>query len=155
MNSPLEQTEDKARFLADYKAALLKFQEGLLELEQVEFPVTHTFCEGIYFRTIFMKKGTLVVGKTHKTRHMNHVITGSAEVMIGGEIRTIQAPYDFISEAGSKKILQIKEDMLWTTIHPTEETDIDKLDEIFVLTNEEEKALIESELEELNKLEVI
>ena len=91
-------------------------------------PLTHTFSDGVYAREIFMPKGMIVVGHTHKTKHLNIVSTGKAKVWYNGSVKEITAPYTFESEAGMRKVLYIEEDMFWTTIHITDETDILKLE---------------------------
>lgn len=99
-----------------------------------ECPVEHNFSDGVYTRTVFMPKGMLVVGKAHKTQHLNVVLTGSCDVMIGGEIRLIKAPFTFESLKGSQKLLYIHEDCTWMTIHVNEdnERDISKLEERYI-----------------------
>ena len=91
-------------------------------------PLTHTFSDGVYAREIFMPKGMIVVGHTHKTKHLNIVSTGKAKVWYNGSVKEITAPYTFESEAWMRKVLYIEEDMFWTTIHITDETDILKLE---------------------------
>ncbi|MGB1226466.1 MAG: hypothetical protein ACPG9K_01130 [Poseidonibacter sp.] len=90
-------------------------------------PLTHSFSDGIYAREIFMPKGSLIIGHVHNTTHLNIVSTGSALVSIDGEIQRITAPYTFESESGCRKILYIEEDMFWTTIHKTDDRDLDSL----------------------------
>lgn len=48
--------------------------------------------------------------------------------MVDGVAEVFEAPMSFVSEAGVRKVLYIEEDMLWTTVHPTDETDIEKLE---------------------------
>lgn len=133
-------------FRAHYKKNLLSIQRGCKRLDQVEMPVLHDFSPGLYLRSIFMPAGTFVIGKTHKTEHFNIVLSGVANVMIDGHIERIEAPSVFKSGAGVKKVLYILEDMVWMTTHPTDETDLKKLEEIHVYSDEEEKILIEKEL---------
>jgi len=77
--------------------------------------VEHKFSDEVYTREIFMPKGLLIIGKTHKTRHLNVVLTGECDVMINGEIKNIKAPFTFESLAGSQKTLYIYEDCRWMT----------------------------------------
>lgn len=86
-------------------------------------PTMDNFSDGVYARTIAMPKGAIIVGKKHKTRHLNIIVQGSARVWIEGEVRIITAPYIFESKENCRKVLYIEEDMLWTTIHVTDETD--------------------------------
>lgn len=97
-------------------------------------PVKHHFSDGIYVREIFMPKGLIVVGKTHKTTHLNIVVSGRCEVMINGEIKEFKAGDVFESLEGSQKTLYIFEDCTWITIHTNEddEKDIEKLEDRYV-----------------------
>ena len=79
-----------------------------------------------------MPKGTIIVGKKHKTRHLNIVISGIARVWMDGVIRDIKAPDILESKEGCRKILYIVEDMYWTTIHPTNETDVGIIEDMII-----------------------
>jgi quercetin dioxygenase-like cupin family protein len=140
---------EKAEFLTLYRSHLLRLQDVLQEGEQIEMPLIHDFAPGLYIRQIFMKKGTFVIGKTHKTEHFNIVLAGSAKVMIDGEVELIQAPDLFKSGAGVKKVLYILEDMIWATTHPTNETDLKVLEAQLILSSEEERELINAEVKKL------
>jgi len=97
-------------------------------------PVTHHFSEGVYVREIFMPAGLLVVGKVHKTTHLNIVVSGRCEVMINGEIKEFKAGDIFESLEGSQKTLYIFEDTKWLTVHINENDskDIEELEERYV-----------------------
>lgn len=99
-----------------------------------ECPLTHSFSDKVYIREVFMPKGSLIVGKVHKTRHFNIVLTGECEVLIGGEYRRIKAPCTFESLEGSQKTLYIYEDCRWATVHVNEdnETDLNILEERYI-----------------------
>lgn len=89
-----------------------------------EFDNRHDFCPGIYARTIFMPAGTLCTSKIHKTRHFFVVTQGSCTVVDShGDRKVIAAPYLGITEPGTKRVLLIHEDCIWTTFHATELTD--------------------------------
>lgn len=108
--------------------SLEKLEGALLGLDQVEVPLTHAFAPGVYLREVFMPKDTFVIGHQHRTKHFNVVLTGSASVLMDGVVHQITAPAIFVSEPGVRKVLYIREDMRWATIHPTEETDVEQLE---------------------------
>lgn len=94
-------------------------------LPQVECPLVHTFAPGVYCREITMpgatkehSHGTFIIGKKHKTKHVNIVLTGRASVLIDGVLTEIKAPSTFVSEAGCRKVLLIHEEMKFITVHP-------------------------------------
>ena len=93
------------------------------EMPQIEPPVKHNFSKGVYAREIFMPKDSLVVGKIHKTRHLNIISTGSCTVITPTRKLFIQAPFTFESLEGEQKVVYMHEDVVWTTIHLTDETD--------------------------------
>lgn len=101
-------------------------------------PVKHYFSEGVYVRQIFMPAGLLVVGKVHKTTHLNIVVSGRCDVMINGEIKEFKAGDIFESLKGSQKTLYIFEDTTWLTIHTNEDNskDIKELEDKYVDGND-------------------
>lgn len=107
--------------------------DGLGQLPQVECPTKHYFLPGVYVREIFMPAGTAVIGKIHKTEHFNIVQCGVVHVMSEGGVRhIIRAPFTFASKAGVQKVLYIEEDTVWSTVHLTSETDLDKLEALLI-----------------------
>jgi len=111
--------------------------EGLaLKQEQVEAPLHHAFAPGVYLRQVVMPKGAMIIGHEHKTEHFNVVLSGHASVLMNGEVQEIKAPSIFVSKAGVRKVLLIHETMIWATIHPTNETQIERLEEELIIKSE-------------------
>lgn len=105
-----------------------------------DMPVTHHFAPGIYLREILMKAGTRVVGKMHKTVHLNIITKGDVSVMTRtGKVRlTVKdKPIVFVSQPGVKKVLYIHEDTIWLTPHVTDETDLEKLEAELIVPESE------------------
>lgn len=97
-----------------------------------DIPLAHYFSPGVYAREIFLKKGTLIVGKIHKFTNMNIVSGGDVSFFsIDGALR-VQAPHTFVASPGVKRVIYAHEDTTWTTIHGTEETDLKKIEEEFI-----------------------
>lgn len=107
-------------------------EEKLLQIQQLDTPVTHHFAPGVYVREIFMPAGAFIIGHEHKTEHFNVVLSGKASVLCDGKVIDITAPYIFVSKPGVRKMLFIKEDVRWATIHPSEETDLEKLEPLLI-----------------------
>lgn len=111
------------------KDSLRVLQTALAEMPQVDCPVKHVFSKGVYTREMLIPKDTVIIGKTHKTQHLNFILQGSVRVALDDYVIEMQAPYYFVSNAGVKKAVYAYEDTIWVTIHPTSETDITKLEE--------------------------
>lgn len=87
----------------------------------IDFPLVHRFTEGMYIREIFMPKGSVLTSKIHKTEHPFTVSCGVAAVSIdGGEWEYFYAPHTGITKAGTRRVLCIMEDCIWTTYHAIE-----------------------------------
>lgn len=117
------------------------------ELPQLDAPVKHHFSKGVYAREIFMPKGMLIVGKIHKTRHLNIISQGKCTVATPTRRLEIEAPFTFESMEGEQKVVYMHEDVVWTTIHLTEETDLAKIEEQCIVKDYDEQtinALVES-----------
>lgn len=98
-----------------------------------ECPLEHRFAPGVYLRTITMRAGLFVVGHEHRTEHLNIVHSGRARVFMDGKWVLVQGPGVFVSKPGVRKILVIEKEMVYSTIHPTTETDLEKLEAEMVI----------------------
>lgn len=94
-----------------------------------ECPLTHLFAPGQYARTIFIPQGTLVVGKIHKHAHLNMLMVGSVLVATEEGPKRYDAPRVMVSKAGTKRVLYTATDVIWTTVHLTDKTDLDEIEE--------------------------
>lgn len=109
------------------------------ELEQVECPVKHDFADGVYARTMQVPAGTFVIGKRHRFNTLNIMTKGRALVYVGDNLpaKEIVAPFTFVSDPMVRKMAFFLEDSEWVNVHPTEETDLDKIEELFIMPEEE------------------
>ena len=108
---------------------MIDHPERLLEDGRpIELETIHHFAPGLYARELRIPKGVLLTGKIHKTEHLNILAKGRIEISNMGESREMIAPQIFVSPPGTKRAGYAHEDCVWITIHPTEETDIMKLE---------------------------
>jgi hypothetical protein len=84
----------------------------------IDAPLVHKFTDGMYIREIFMPAGSLWTSKIHKTEHPYVVSYGKVAVSIDAdEWYEITAPYTGITTPGTRRVLFILEDCIWTTFH--------------------------------------
>lgn len=129
------------------KVDLKKLAKELPSTDHVECPLNHYFAPNIYVREIFMPAGSLVLGKTHLTTHLNSVVMGCVRLMMNNKIQEISAPYTFVSEAGTQKALYIVKDCIWQTTHynPTNTQSVSELEDVLVEDNNDQLDLEEME----------
>lgn len=111
----------------------------------------HFFAPGCYGREMTIPKGTLIIGKIHKHAHLNIISKGRARVITEFGPMEIVAPYTFVSAPGTKRIVLAEEEVIWTTIHVTEETDLEKIEDVVIAKSYDELGLIDAQ--EVQKLE--
>lgn len=109
---------------------------GTNEIEKVEPPVLHHFGPDIYMRQMDAPAGMLVISKMHSTEHFNILLKGAVSLITEDGVKTIYAPSIMLSKAGTKRIGYFHEDSSWLTIHPTNETDTEILEEQLTIPEE-------------------
>lgn len=112
-----------------------RIEAMMLAAPQVDCPVYHHFGPGIYMREVFLPAGILAMGHSQKEEHMNILLKGKMAVIVNGEAKTIEGPYIFTGEPG-RKFGYIIEDAVLVNVYATEETDIKKLEEMYVSTSD-------------------
>jgi hypothetical protein len=122
-------------------------EAGMLEKEQVDCPVVHRFGPNIYIREVTLPADSFSIGHYQKTTHMNVMLTGKVTMVNeDGSHTELTAPQTFVSKPG-RKIGYIHEKVIWQNIYSTDETDIEKLEEMFL-----EKSMTFKQHQEAQKL---
>jgi len=119
---------DKARAL----------ESTMRDMPQVDIPIRHYFAPGIYAREMTMPRDSIVVGKLHKHRCMHTISKGHVFVHTDDGVIEMKAPHTFVSERGAKRVIVAVEETVWTMYHPTDETDVDTIESIFIAKDEAE-----------------
>lgn len=115
---------------APTREQIFALERNLNTLPQVELTLQHHFTPGMYAREMTIPAGTILTGKIHKTSHLNIVSAGDITVWTEGGMKRIKAPFSFVSHPGTKRVGLTHAETVWTTIHVTEETDLDKLEDL-------------------------
>lgn len=110
-------------------------QNELAKLPQIECPLRHSFVPGFYVRQIFMPAGSLVISKIHKTEHPYVITRGKVSVWIEGVgVQNLRAPFTGITKPGTRRVLYVHEDCLWTTFHATDKKVVEEIERDVIYT---------------------
>ena len=104
------------------------------------FPLKHTFADGIYVRQMDMNANSMVVGAIHNHLHVWFLLTGHLAVVTEDTTEEFIAPCYVLATPGSKRVIYAIEDSIFVNIHknPNNIKDIEKLElEIVSKTFEE------------------
>jgi hypothetical protein len=81
------------------------------------------------------------MGHAHKCEHTNIMLKGKMAVIVNDEAKVIEGPCIFIGQPG-RKFAYIIEDTIFQNIYATTETDIEKLEDMFVEKSEDWKDMM-------------
>lgn len=122
-----------------------KVSENLLMSK--DFKTEHIFEEGIYKRLLYIPKGSLIVGKRHRTHTKNILLKGRMRVgdLDLGHYIDVSEGFEVVSNPLTQKVGYAYEDSIWCNIHETSEKDLNKLEEMLIISDEEFEHLLGKE----------
>lgn len=112
---------------------VLQIEDIIGQLQAVDTPVSHGFAPGVYARKVYIPAGVALTGKIHKYAHWNIILRGRIRIVTEQGLKEIVAPAMFVSPPGTKRAGLAIEDTEWVTLHPTNETDLDKIEKEVVV----------------------
>lgn len=98
---------------------------------------THHFIPGVYIREIRIPAGTALTGRIHKTEHLC-IINGDCEISSVEGHKRYTGHNSFVSHPGVKRAIYTHSDVVFMTVHRTDETDPDKLFDLMTAETYEE-----------------
>ena len=116
------------------------FRKGIVGLEEKmksvpgalgpqDLETKHEFADGLYLRQVVVPKGHLFVTKLHKKAHPLFIMKGRISILTEDGVITVEAPWYTITRAGTKRVIYVHEEVIGLTVHATEETDPEKIEE--------------------------
>lgn len=113
------------------RGQIFALQDALMALPEslkVKEELHHHFAQGLYAREMRVPAGTVWVGKIHKYPCLNFIMDGIAEIRSDKGAMRVESPYVFESGSGTKRAFVAITDLTWVTVHPTKETDLERLE---------------------------
>ena len=101
-------------------------------------PVKHTFAGGCYIREIYNPANHLIITKIHKKEHPFFLMKGSMSILTEEGIQEIEAPYQGVTKPGTKRAIYTHEECIFITVHATDNTSIENIEEEVVCTSYED-----------------
>jgi mannose-6-phosphate isomerase-like protein (cupin superfamily) len=104
---------------------IYRLEAELLKLPQVEMPVDHDFCNGLYARTMHIPAGTVLTGAVHKDESFFVVRKGHLIVTTDDGSANVGPGFMSVTKPHTKRAGVALTDVEVTTFHanPTNETD--------------------------------
>ena len=119
---------------AEMIGKMTALQSALGQLPGAKFgddagPLRHFFADGLYIREYTGIKGDVAISKLHKTTHPFFILKGDVSILTNKGIVRIKAPYFCITRAGTKRTLYFHENTVCMTVHATDETDLERIED--------------------------
>lgn len=114
---------------------IYRLEGALLELPQVDMPVQHSFCAGLYARTMHIPAGTILTGAVHREESFFLVRKGDLIVSTDTGPKRLGAGDMSISRVNTKRAGIALTDVEVTTFHanPANEQDPQALWDMFTI----------------------
>lgn len=104
----------------------------LKAMPQVDCQEKHYFGPSLYIKEVTMPAGSVIIGKPHKVAHMCVMLQGKMILVAeDGSKKEVKAPLTFVGTPG-RKVAYILETTVFQNIYATDETDIEKLENMFI-----------------------
>ena len=122
------------------RGAILRLQDAIvyggLDVGPAACPVQHHFAPGAYGREMTLPAGLVIVGKIHKHAHINVISKGRVQVFTEQDgLLELAAPCTFVSSPGTKRVVHVLEETVWTTVHVTDKTDLAEIEREVIATD--------------------
>jgi len=117
-------------------------------LEPAIEELQHVHTNGLYGRKWSAKAGTLWVTRKHLVQHQFVILKGALSVWVDGKETYYEAPYNGVTEPGTRRILYLFEDTEWMTFHPNPDN-INEVEMIELVTEKHDNSLFSEEDEKL------
>jgi len=114
-----------------------RLEDQIAAMPQCECPVRNHFAPGVYLREMTIPAGVTAVGAVHKTEHLA-IVVGHCLVTTDDGVQEIRGYAVVHAKPGIKRAAHAIADTVFTTIHATEETDLEKLCELLTHSKADE-----------------
>lgn len=109
-----------------------RLQAEMAKMPQAELETEHFFSPGMYLRRVYRPAGTLIVGKVHKKPHFFLCAKGEIIAWTETGMRKLQAGDVVESQPGTKRVTLAVTDSIGVTVHLTDKTDLDEIEQELV-----------------------
>lgn len=128
VNEKIEALESHLLALDD-----IRTDTDLFILEKRTMPVEHRFINGMYAREITIPKGTLLTGAVHKFDYVDIMLSGDIAVATPDGVKRLKGINIMEGPAGRKRAGYAYEDTRWLTVHKTDATTSEGIEDVLTV----------------------
>ena len=140
----------------EYRNKITELQDQLVEggaitgkeLHELN-PTKHTFAGGCYVREIYNPANMLLVTKIHKVDHPYFLMSGKMSILTEDGIIEVEAPHHGVTKAGTKRVIYTHEPCTFVTVHATDKTTPEEVEEEVIAKSFNDEAISLDEAQSL------
>ena len=117
---------------------ILRIEQEILKMPQVELPIEHYQIDGVYARSMFIPAGTILTGKIHNFESIAILAKGRIRITNGTESYIISEGHIMVDKPGVKRLGYAETDVVFITVHRTDNTEIEAIEKELVSATFEE-----------------
>jgi len=117
---------------------ILRIEKEILAMPQVTLPVEHYQIDGVYVRSMFIPAGTILTGKIHNFESIAILAKGRIRITNGTDSYVISEGHIMVDQPGVKRLGYAETDVIFITVHRTDNTEIDDIEKELVSDTFEE-----------------
>lgn len=103
--------------------------EGTFECD---LGVIHNFSDGLYAKQMYVPAGYSILTHEHVYSHLSILAKGKVVVRTDDNEKVVTSPACLEIQKNVVHSIEALEDAVWFCIHATEETDVDKVDQVLI-----------------------
>jgi len=117
---------------------ILRIEQEILKMPQVELPIEHYQIDGVYVRSMFIPAGTILTGKIHNFESIAILAKGRIRITNGTDSYIISEGHIMVDKPGVKRLGYAETDVIFITVHRTDNIEIEAIEKELVSTTFEE-----------------
>jgi quercetin dioxygenase-like cupin family protein len=117
---------------------ILRIEQEILKMPQVELPIKHYQIDGVYARSMFIPAGTILTGKIHNFESIAILAKGRIRITNGTESYIISEGHIMVDKPGVKRLGYAETDVIFITVHRTDNIEIEAIEKELVSATFEE-----------------
>jgi quercetin dioxygenase-like cupin family protein len=117
---------------------ILRIEQEILKMPQVELPIEHYQIDGVYARSMFIPAGTILTGKIHNFESIAILAKGRIRITNGTESYIISEGHIMVDKPGVKRLGYAETDVVFITVHRTDNIEIEAIEKELVSATFEE-----------------
>lgn len=130
----------------DAREQLAEASKLICALPQANVEIRHHFADGVYAREGNIPAGICFAGRVHHKAQINIISKGAVLTLTESGPLEMRAPFTLVSPPGAQRAAYVLEDVTWTTIIATDETDPDLIFDTYTSPTYEDFAAARDEL---------